>query len=310
MRRFSTAVADAAAGAGAGADAAANANVAAGVRSFKSPYKEGLVLDEKSIGQMGNNLQHLASRGRVPPVQLLHRMLARAETQEDLELCLHSLALCRTRFVKFTERTAALVVDACIRVGAPEFAYDVLRRRSELRLWPGRLTYHRLIVRAAIDGDADLFKRSLLLLQRSEHSMNARSYHIAVRGFVDLGDLRAAVRQFDRAEAAGIELKRGTLNVLANSIASASPDDLHPVSAKLLRAVVDATAAIEHGTSQSLAERARAQLEADGAAGAAGGAEAGDEAGDEGHADAEGEGATEGDAKGDAEGGGDDSKHQ
>lgn len=282
----------------------------AGARSFTSvaqqaapddvgaqPPPPGAADGRETVGQLFSELRGKSGRGKTPSAALLHRLLRKVRNGDELALGVRALELCATRFVPFSHHTSALVLDACVRAGDLERAVALLQRHVDFRMFAiGRETYHRVLIAASTARDVEAFDRVLGELRRSVHEFVPKTVHICVRAYVDFDDLPRALDVYEEAVASAVEVRRGTLNVLTNGIVEAPT---LPVERPVLRAVVEATAAVNHDTSRDLAARAAARLDSYEAEEAARAAAAVADSASEGEAsDAEGADGDESDAEG------------
>jgi len=200
----------------------------------------------------------------------LHSLFDAVRTERHLELALDALTLCRTRVVAFNDRTPAKLVAACDRVGRPEAAYEVLSEHVRYRLWPGRRTYQRLMLSAAVGArDADLFAKCAALLPRAGGGArgtaggtdlperNGSAYHDIVHCCRVLGDVAGIAAAVREAKADGVALRRSTYVEMCKAVAAVDVAGAEPALAEAdlatLRAAAAAAGAFDHPVNASVA---------------------------------------------------------
>ena len=165
--------------------------------------------------------------------------LDRVEEEADMDFALDALALCRTRFVKFNDRSSAKLVEAARRAGCLDRAVEVLaeslryvtmpswlhgplfvlwclcvsvrmcvlpcchyvltRSITRYRLFPEPITFAKLAAYCSADGNTELVGKCLDAAVGAGVELHPRSVQKFTKAFIEAGDLDGALALFEHA---------------------------------------------------------------------------------------------------------------
>eukprot|EP01113_Clastostelium_recurvatum_P046267 TRINITY_DN807_c0_g1_i2.p1 TRINITY_DN807_c0_g1~~TRINITY_DN807_c0_g1_i2.p1 ORF type:complete len:470 (-),score=184.67 TRINITY_DN807_c0_g1_i2:416-1825(-) len=146
----------------------------------------------------------------------LHELLHKAEKPEELQRAMDVMLVFQSRMIEFTETTAGGLINAAIRVQAPEKALDALKPTSPLvRLYPTTGSLNHLMIAFAARQPADLERlREAFQVVRSRSQLNSHSFEVLIRALVNEKKVPDALKAAYEAQKMDIPMTRFTYSLL------------------------------------------------------------------------------------------------